>query len=442
MNDQDKYNNQTFAYKTVNIRPLKGILDIPGDKSISSRALIIGSQAQGEFKIEDSLETPGISLLIKCLQSLGVGIKQQKDRYWVVKGVGIGGLCKTSRVMNLGNAATSTRLLAGLLAGHGFVSFLTGTKMLCKRPMQRIIEPLSQMGAEFISCDGKIPMAIKGSDSLRPISYKLEVASAQVKSAILLAGLNTNGITTILEPTPTRNHTEIMLSSMGARITSKPGIISINGKEKLEPVDFLIPGDPSSAAYFVAAALLIPNSEITLKKICVNETRMGFYNALKKMGADIRLENYTKFNNEPVADITIKHSELKAITLTKEIVPTMIDEFPIFSIIAIFAEGVTTMQGLSELKFKESNRFLAIINGLMQCGVNIETHQDNITIQRTKQILPAAKIKTYGDHRIAMSFLILNMVTGARIRVDNTKCIEDSFPGFLQIAEGLGLIIH
>ena len=414
---------------------------MPGDKSISSRALIIGSQAQANFKIEGLLESPGTSSLIKCLRSLGVKIRKQKN-HWAVRGVGTGELRKTSQVMNLGNSATSTRLLAGLLAGHGFVSFLTGSRMLHRRPMQRIIDPLSRMGAEFISCDGKIPIAIKGSDSLSPIRHRLDVASAQIKSAILLAGLNANGTTTVLEPTTTRSHTEIMLSRMGARLTSKPGMISIEGKQKLEPVDFSIPGDPSSGAYFVAAALLIPNSEITLQKICINETRMGFYSALKKMGADIRLQNYTKFNNEPIADITIKHSELRAITLAKEIAPTMIDEFPIFSIIAIFAEGTTTMQGLSELKFKESNRFLAITNGLKQCGVKLKTYQDNIFIQGTKQILPAAKIKTHGDHRIAMSFLILNMVTGARIRVDNTRCIQDSFPGFLQAAEILGAVIN
>lgn len=425
----------------------KGEVTPPGDKSISHRSLIIGSQAIGTTTIEGLLESADIHHTLTCLQHMGITIHKGPSGKWQVRGKGVGGLSAPDNVLDMGNSGTGVRLLMGLVSTHPFTSIFTGDESLRKRPMARIITPLEQTGAVFSTREGNyLPIEIKGTETPLPIHYTLPVASAQVKSAILLAGLNCFGNTTVYERTPTRNHTECMLKGFGAplTVTSHPDggqEITLTGHASLTAQDIVIPSDPSSAAFLCVAALLTHNSEITIRNVGTNPTRTGLYLTLQEMGAKIIFENKRVIAGEEVADMVVRTSTLKGVTVPPGRVPSMIDEFPILGIAAAASSGSTTMAGLEELKVKESNRLSAITEGLQRAGVNVHQEGDNLVIHGG-EVPGGTTITTYMDHRIAMSFLVLGMIAEKPITVDDISMIDTSFPHFISLMNTLGAEFH
>lgn len=429
---------------------LSGNLTIPGDKSISHRSLIIASQLLGNATITNMLESEDVLCTANALRLAGVTISQQaSDKSWHVQGVGIGGLQQPDDVMDMGNSGTSTRLLAGLFSPYPYLSVFTGDDSLRKRPMKRVITPLSEMSVQFMANDKMtLPLAMKGADKPLPITYALPVASAQVKSAIMLAALNIQGDTTVIEATPTRDHTERMFDAVGIPVNvtqQEDGThITVTGcpKQSYQDREFSVPGDPSSAAFLTVAALITPNSSVTLPNICMNVSRIGIYTTLKEMGADISFTNERLVQGEPIADIVVKSSTLKGITIPAERAPSMIDEYPILSVAAAFAQGTTIMQGLDELRVKESNRFDAIVNGQRACGVDVQVDGDKIVIQGAPTAMGDATITTNLDHRIAMSFLIMGLRTDTPVTVDDVSAINTSFPNFIGLMQQCGAQIQ
>lgn len=423
---------------------LKGTVTVPGDKSISHRSLLLSSQALGRSTISGLLEGEDVLNTAKALRTAGVTIHRKDNGTWEVEGVGVGGLAEPVDVIDMGNSGTGVRLLMGLLAGYPFVSIFTGDKSLRSRPMARVTVPLAQMGAEFIGRQkGLLPLAVVGTDRLTPIEYTLPVASAQVKSAVILAGLNTAGKTTVIEKERTRDHTERMLQYFGADVqvetrTDGATAITITGRPHLTAKDIVVPGDPSSAAFLIVAALVIPGSELLIENICINPLRTGLYTTLLEMGADIQFLNTRSVAGEDVADLRVKASTLRGITVPAERAPSMIDEYPILSIAAAFAEGTTVMEGLAELKVKESNRLAAIEEGLKACGVKVSSEGDTLTVHGNRSIPGGGTVKTYMDHRIAMSFLILGLIADKPVTVDDGLMIQTSFPGFTELMNRIG----
>lgn len=424
---------------------LKGDIGVPGDKSISHRALMIGGMAVGETTIRGLLLGDDVLRTAAALEAMGVSIKRDSDDVWRVWGVGVGGLQEPDDVLDLGNSGTGARLLMGLVATHPIQVQFTGDASLRSRPMGRIATPLGQMGTQVIARDGdKMPLTVIGARMAMPIEYKLPVPSAQIKSAVLLAGLNTPGETSVIETRPSRNHTELMLRHFGATLTvtdEAPDrrVITLTGQPELESKEVVIPGDPSSAAFPLIAALITPESEITIKNIGLNPLRIGMIDTLREMGADIDVTGARDQAGEPVADLVVRTSQLKGVTVPPERAPSMIDEYPVLAVAAAAADGVTRMQGLAELRVKESDRLAAIADGLTACGVGVEIEDDDLIVTGAPASIPGgAQIESRMDHRIAMSFLVLGMTAKQPVAIDDSHHIATSFPSFVGLMKGLG----
>ncbi|MSO75272.1 MAG: 3-phosphoshikimate 1-carboxyvinyltransferase [Alphaproteobacteria bacterium] len=424
---------------------LKGEARVPGDKSISHRALMIGGLAVGETRIEGLLEGEDVLNTGRALTALGVEVARLGPGVWRVHGVGLGGLAEPAELLDFGNAGTGARLMMGVLAGHRFTSFMTGDASLRRRPMGRVIEPLREFGARFVSREGyRLPLAIIGAESPLPIRYRLPVASAQVKSAILLAGLSAPGYTIVIEPEPSRDHTELMLRHFGAELSvaaesDGTRTITLVGQPELEARQIVVPGDISSAAFPLGAALLVPGSDIRLSNVGVNPRRTGLIDTLIEMGAEIGLENRRAAAGEQVADLRVRAGRLSGVNVPAERAPSMIDEYPVLAAIAACAEGTTRLNGLAELRVKESDRLSAIAHGLSACGVMVKELKDGLIIEgQGRPPIGGAVIPTQLDHRIAMAFLVLGLVSEQPITVDDGAPIATSFPGFVALMAGLG----
>jgi 3-phosphoshikimate 1-carboxyvinyltransferase len=423
---------------------LKGAADIPGDKSISHRALMLGGLAVGETQITGLLEGEDVHATAAALRALGVTVVREAPGSWTVSGVGVGGLAEPSQVLDMGNSGTAARLLLGVLATHNLTAFMTGDHSLVKRPMARVTGPLSRMGADFVTRGGRLPLVVRGAANPIPIVHRMEVASAQVKSAVLLAGLSAPGETTVIEPVATRDHTERMLRHFGGTISvgqleDGATAITVQGQPELTAAPIVVPGDPSSAAFPAVAALLVPGSEVSLRNVGMNPLRAGLYETLVEMGADITFSDAGEAGGEPVSDLIVRHSALKGITVPAERAPRMIDEYPILAMAAACAEGTTHLAGLAELKVKESDRLAMIAAGLQACGVKIEVGEDSLTIHGTGHPpRGGATVATAFDHRIAMSFLVLGLVSDEPVAIDDATAIATSFPTFEGLMAGLG----
>lgn len=438
------------AQKLVSSRcdGLKGDVTPPGDKSISHRSVMLGGIADGTTKVRGLLEGEDVLRTIAALRAMGAGIEKDQQNVWHIRGVGPSGLREPQNVLDVGNSGTSARLLMGLVAGKNFTTRFTGDASLCKRPMGRVIEPLSQMGAQFKSTDGKLPLTLKGASSANPLTYTLPVPSAQVKSAILLAGLSATGITTVIETAPTRDHTENMLRGFGASLSiEKRGdgaeIISLTGKPRLEAQTIDVPADPSSAAFPLVASLLCPGSRVLLRHVCLNPRRAGLFDVLRNMGGNIAIQNRRLEGGEPVADLLVSGSDLRGIDVPATQAPSMIDEYPILSIAAACAKGTMRMRGLSELRVKESDRLTLMAQGLTKCGANVAIENDDLIVYGTG-VPPqgGVTVETAMDHRIAMSFLVLGMRTKEPLAIDDARFIATSFPSFVAMMNGLGAKIQ
>lgn len=421
---------------------LQGEITPPGDKSISHRSLIIASQSIGTSKITGMLLGDDVIATANALREMGVNIEQKND-YWLVNGVGVGGLSKAKKPLDLGNSGTAVRLLMGLVSPYDFDTKFIGDKSLSSRPMMRVITPLENMHINFeYEAGGRLPLTVKGNEDIIPIKYELPVASAQVKSAILLAALNCPGETTVIEKTKTRDHTEKMLSGFGADIKVKEidgaSHITLKGYPELKSIDIVVPSDPSSAAFLVVAALIVPDSEIVVRNVCMNETRTGLFTTLIEMGADIEFLNEKNSAGEKIADLKVKYSKLKAVKVPASRAASMIDEYPILSVAASVAEGETLMQGIGELRVKESDRIKSVANGLKVCGIKFEEGEDWLKVYGCDQVEGGGVVETNHDHRIAMSFLILGMIANKPIEVNNPDMINTSFPDFVNIINDLG----
>ena len=424
---------------------LEGTARVPGDKSISHRALMLGALAVGETRIDGLLEGEDVLATAAAMRVLGAQVTHEADGTWRVAGRGVGGLAEPDRVLDMGNAGTAARLITGLLAAHPFASFLTGDDSLRTRPMERVMAPLRAMGAGFVSrAGGRLPLAVLGSDQLVPITYELPVASAQVKSAVLLAGLNTAGRTTVVEPSPTRDHSENMLRHFGAEVTVEKlagggRAVSLTGHPELIGSAVIVPGDISSAAYPLVAALIVPGSRVVLENVGINPLRAGLLACLTEMGADIELANRREAGGEPVADLVAKAGPLRGIDVPPERAPSMIDEYPILAVAAACAEGTTRMTGLSELRVKESDRLDAMAKGLTACGVRVEEGPDFLIVHGMgKAPKGGGAIAANLDHRVAMTFLVLGLASAEPVGVDDGSPIDTSFPDFVPLMNGLG----
>ena len=424
---------------------LSGDISVPGDKSISHRALMIGAVAVGETIIRGLLEGDDVLRTATALEAMGIRIDRGGQDEWCVHGRGVGGLTEPDDILDLGNAGTGARLLMGLVSTHPFTTHFTGDASLRQRPMDRIAKPVEQMGAQIIARDsGRMPLVVIGAASPQPISYTLPVPSAQIKSAVLLAGLNTPGQTSVIETKPSRDHTELMLRHFGAELTvtaeasGKP-IITLRGEPELTAQDVLVPGDPSSAAFVAVAALITKGSQVTIRNVGLNPLRSGIFQCLAEMGADITFSNKRQQAGEPAADLIVRSGKLKGITVPQERAPSMIDEYPILAVAAAAATGITRMKGLAELRVKESDRLAAIADGLSKCGIQVEIEGDDLIVHGTGGAIPGdAIIEARMDHRIAMSFLVLGMAAQKSVEVDDTTHIGTSFPGFDNLMAGLG----
>lgn len=417
---------------------IRGEITPPPDKSISHRAVIFSAISKGRSSVRNFLKAEDTMSTVSAFRSLGIKIEESVDGL-IIHGKGIHGLKEPEDVINCNNSGTTVRLLSGILSGNPFFSVLSGDSSLRKRPMQRVIIPLKEMGAEILGRDNEryLPVAIRGR-RLSPISYKLPVASAQVKSAILLAGLYADGETEVVEPLPSRDHTERMLPSFGADIFIDASTVRIKGAAELHASDTIVPADFSSAAFFIVAAMLFQKAEIVARNVCINLTRTGLLNILKRMGADVRLENIREISGEPIADIICKGgNDLKAVKVKKDEIPFMIDEFPILCIAATQAEGVTTISGAGELRVKESDRIKAMATELRKMGVEVKEYPDGLDI-KGKAGLKGCEVESYGDHRIAMSLAIAGLIAGGNTGINNASCVDISFPGFFDEIKRLG----
>ncbi|MAE51157.1 MAG: 3-phosphoshikimate 1-carboxyvinyltransferase [Micavibrio sp.] len=429
---------------------LNGITKVPGDKSISHRALMFGALTVGETIISGLLEGEDVLHTADAMKALGAQIDKGSDGLWRIYGVGLGGLKQPESELEMGNSGTSTRLLIGLVASHNIKATFTGDASLSKRPMQRVITPLEMMGASF-ECNegGRLPLTVTGAEDPINIEYRLPVASAQVKSAILLAGLNTPGRTVVIEEKPTRDHTENMLKHFGVDVVTEELedgalAVSVIGHQELQPCAVDVPGDPSSAAFPAVAAAITYGSNIQLSHIGMNPRRTGIFECLREMGADIEFQHMRDEGGEKVADIIVKGTgNLHGITVPEERVPSMIDEFPVFAMAAACAAGTTRMTGLGELRVKESDRLLMVANGLKACGVDLDMGEDSLTIHGNgKPPKGGARIETALDHRIAMAFLVLGGVTEDAVIIDDAAPIQTSFPNFVALMNDLGCAIE
>ncbi|WP_036140607.1 3-phosphoshikimate 1-carboxyvinyltransferase [Luteibacter sp. 9135] len=417
-------------------RPLYGEITVPGDKSVSHRALMFGALAEGVTHIRGFLEGEDTRATAAILGTLGVRFDTPAPGERVVHGVGLHGLRGSTDNLDCGNAGTGMRLLAGLLAGQAFDSTLVGDTSLSQRPMRRVTDPLALMGASIDSADGKPPLRIHGGGRLKGIRYQPPVASAQIKSALLLAGLYAEGSTEVIEPHPTRDYTESMLKAFGWPIEYSPGKAKLEGGHRLTAVDVDVPADFSSAAFFIVAACVVPGSHVRIKGVGLNPRRTGLLAALELMGADIAVENERSSGGEDIGDLVVKYAPLHGVALPLDIVPDMIDEFPALFVAAAVAEGMTTIRGAAELRVKESDRIASMANGLKACGVLIDELPDGAMIRGGS--IGGGHVDSHGDHRIAMSFAVAGLVASAPIVIGDCANVATSFPGFMALANGLG----
>jgi 3-phosphoshikimate 1-carboxyvinyltransferase len=430
--------------RSVKSGPLKGKVSLPGDKSISHRSLMFSALALGESRISGLLEGADVISTAAAMRAFGAGVAKGADGVWTVRGVGVGGLLEPQDVIDFGNAGTGVRLTMGLAGSHSFATTFTGDASLRSRPMARIFDPLRRMGVEVIARSGdRLPATLRGPDVLIPIEYKLPVASAQVKSAVLLAGLNAPGTTTVIEPVATRDHTERMLRGFGAQIEVADGedgarVIRLEGRPELNAQTIQVPGDPSSAAFLIVAALIVEGSDITVEGVLLNPTRTGLLDTLLEMGADIAIENRREVGGETVGDIRVRASRLKGVAVPAERSASMIDEYPILAVAAAFAEGETLMQGVGELRVKESDRIAVMAAGLAANGVAVEDGPEFMKVTGGAARIGGGKAATSMDHRIAMSFLVLGLAAGEPVTIDDAAMIGTSFPEFRPLMEKLG----
>ena len=406
---------------------IKGILRVPGDKSISHRAVMFGAISKGITKIKGFLTGADCISTISIFKKMGIDIEMENTSV-KVKGKGLYGLSAPKEILDCGNSGTTTRLVSGILSAQNFTCVLTGDKSIQKRPMNRIINPLSLMGADIKSNEGFAPLTITGS-SLHGIEYNSPVASAQVKSSILLAGLYADSPTTVTEPAKSRDHTELMLKKLGASLNIDKYSVTVNPCKELFASDIDVPSDISSAAFFMAAAILVPNSELILENVGINPTRDGIIRVLKDMGANIEIIN-SNDEFEPVSDIKVSYSKLHSTTISGDIIPTLIDELPLLAAVASMAEGKTVIKDAAELKVKESNRIKVMCDELSKLGVDVVETEDGMEINGTNKLLGNITINTNDDHRIAMTFAILGLISEGEIKLDNKNCVEISYPGF------------
>ena len=415
---------------------LHGEITVPGDKSISHRAVMFGSLAKGTTRITHFLEGADCLSTISCFRKMGIDIENNNGEI-LVHGKGLRGLSSPTDILDVGNSGTTTRLISGILAGQNFVSELTGDDSIQSRPMKRIMTPLLSMGADITSIKGNncVPLRIAG-HSLKAIHYDSPVASAQVKSCVLLAGMYSDGVTSVTEPVLSRNHTEIMLNYFGAQVTSEGTTASIVPEPSLHAREITVPGDISSAAYFIAAGLLVPGSEILLKNVGINPTRDGLLRVCKDMGADITMLN-VNMDGEPTADLLVRTSSLHGTTVGGEIIPTLIDEIPMIAVMAAFAEGTTIIKDAKELKVKESDRILVMAENLSRMGADITPTDDGMIIHGGKP-LHGAVIDSYLDHRVAMSFAIAGLLCDGPLSIKGGDCVKISYPEFYEDLYRLG----
>jgi 3-phosphoshikimate 1-carboxyvinyltransferase len=424
--------------------PLAGVLRVPGDKSISHRALMFGALAVGETRIAGLLEGEDVLCTAAAMRALGAHVEHAADGTWIVAGRGIGGLVEPADVLDMGNSGTAARLLCGILASHPFFSVMTGDASLRRRPMRRVTDPLAQCGARFTAREGgRLPLAIEGAEDALPLEYRLPVASAQVKSAILLCGLNCPGETRVEEPEATRDHSENMLRHFGAMVSveraGRGRVITLQGQPELRAADIAVPGDPSSAAFPLVAALLVPGSSLRIEGVGLNPLRTGLLATLREMGADLVVENQRVEGGEPVGDLVVRHGPLRAVDVPPERAPSMIDEYPVLAAAAACAAGTTRMRGLRELRVKESDRLAATAALLSVNGARVEIEGDDLLVHGTGAPPPGGgTVLTHMDHRIAMSALVLGLATAAPVTVDEAAFIDTSFPGFVALMNGAG----
>ena len=409
---------------------------VPGDKSVSHRAIILGSIAEGVTEVRGFLAGEDCLATMEAFRNMGVAIERPEPTELVIGGVGLRGLRPPVSDLDMGNSGTAMRLLAGVLAGQNFSAKLTGDESLTGRPMQRIITPLSHMGANIGSRDGKPPLEIRGNPNLEGIDYALPMASAQVKSAILLAGLYANGETTVTEPAVTRDHTERMLRAMGVDVACREGRIGLEGPASLKACGIEVPADLSSAAFVILAALLADRADILIRGVGVNPTRTGILDILHEMGASIGLENPRRMGEEPVADIRVRSSKLRGIDVDPGLVSLAIDEFPVLFIAAAAAQGSTRFSGIAELRVKESDRIAAMATGLRALGVRVEEFDDGAIVHGGR--FAGGDVESYGDHRIAMSFAVAGTAAAGPVRIRDVAAVETSFPGFEGCLSGIG----
>ncbi|AEG06252.1 3-phosphoshikimate 1-carboxyvinyltransferase [Sinorhizobium meliloti] len=431
---------------------LKGTLRIPGDKSISHRSFMFGGLAAGETRITGLLEGEDVINTGKAMQAMGARIRKEGDT-WIIDGVGNGALLAPEAPLDFGNAGTGCRLTMGLVGVYDFDSTFIGDASLTKRPMGRVLDPLREMGVQVKSAEGdRLPVTLRGPKTPNPITYRVPMASAQVKSAVLLAGLNTPGITTVVEPVMTRDHTEKMLQGFGANLTVETdaeGVrtIRLEGRGKLTGQVIDVPGDPSSTAFPLVAGLIVPGSDITILNVLMNPTRTGLILTLQEMGANIEVMNKRLAGGEDVADLRVRHSELKGVTVPEDRAPSMIDEYPVLAVAAAFAEGTTVMNGLEELRVKESDRLSAVADGLKLNGVDCDEGEASLVVRgrpggKGLGKISGGQVKTHLDHRIAMSFLVMGLASEHPVTVDDATMIATSFPEFMGLMTGLGAKIE
>jgi len=420
---------------------------VPGDKSISHRALIMGALAVGRTRIEGLLEGEDVLRTAAAVRALGASAERGRDGAWTVDGVGVGGFAEPGDVLDFGNSGTGIRLMLGALASTPLTAVFTGDASLRRRPMGRVARPLERMGARILARDGdRLPLTLVGASDPLPISYKLPVPSAQVKSAVLLAGLNAPGETRVIEPLATRDHTERMLRHFGATVLTtrrnEGREIRLTGEVELKAHDLVVPGDPSSAAFPTVAALVLPGSEIEIAGVSMNELRTGLLTTLHEMGARIEHANARITGGEEVADLVVRASALKGVEVPAERAPSMIDEYPVLAVAAAFAEGRTVMRGLGELRVKESDRLAAVAEGLAACGVAVEIEGDTLMVEGLGgRPRGNAAIAARLDHRIAMAFLVMGLAAERPVSIDDGETINTSFPGFVRLMNGLGATI-
>nr|WP_294467921.1 3-phosphoshikimate 1-carboxyvinyltransferase [uncultured Sellimonas sp.] len=425
--------------------PLKGEITVPGDKSISHRSIMFGALAKGVTRVRGFLEGADCLSTIGCFRQMGIEIEKETDGQILVHGKGIRGLSAPASTLDVGNSGTTTRLISGILSAQNFTSVLSGDASLNSRPMGRIIRPLTMMGARIKSLNGNdcAPLQIDGRTDLHGIHYDSPVASAQVKSAILLAGLYADGSTSVREPALSRNHTELMLSQFGADLHTEilpdgSAKIRISPCQELYAQDLLVPGDISSAAYFIAAALLVPGSEVLIKNVGINETRAGILKVCHDMGADITYLNQKQGVGEPTADLLVRHSHLHGVCVEGALIPTLIDEIPMIAVLAALADGTTVIRDAAELKVKETDRIRTVTENLSAMGADITPTEDGMIIRGGTQ-LHGAEIHPYMDHRIAMAFAVAGLAASGETTILEDQCVDVSYPGFFEALRTLTL---